>query len=99
MNDEAVCRTAPATPGLLKRLLRRLQAQILPDATPPIGKIHPFSKIVVTLECPEPVKHNLFYDWKHHLNIDIFSMCPVVFFALFELVKEILLIWLYLNQI
>ena len=28
-------------------LLRRLQAQTLPDATPPISKIHPFSKIAV----------------------------------------------------
>ena len=31
-------------------LLRRLQAQTLPDATPPAGKIHPFSKIAVTFE-------------------------------------------------
>ena len=31
-------------------LLRRLQAQTLPDATPPIGKIHPFSKMAVTFE-------------------------------------------------
>ena len=31
-------------------LLRRLQAQTLPDAAPPTGKIHPFSKIAVTLE-------------------------------------------------
>ena len=31
-------------------LLRRLQAQILPFATPPIGKYHPFSKIAVTFE-------------------------------------------------
>ena len=30
-------------------LLRRLQAQALPDATQPIGKIHPFNKIAVTL--------------------------------------------------
>ena len=29
---------------LITSLLRRLQAQILPNATPPIGKIHPFSK-------------------------------------------------------
>ena len=28
-------------------LLLRLQAQTLPDATPPIGKIHPFSKMAV----------------------------------------------------
>ena len=32
------------------RLLCSLQAQTLPDATSPIGKIHPFSKITVTLE-------------------------------------------------
>ena len=31
-------------------LLSRLQAQTLPDATPPIGKIHPFSKMDVTFE-------------------------------------------------
>ena len=31
-------------------LLRRLQAQTLPDATPPIGKIYPFSKMTVTFE-------------------------------------------------
>jgi hypothetical protein len=27
-----------------------VQAQTLPDATPPIGKIHPFSKMAVTFE-------------------------------------------------
>ena len=31
-------------------LLPRLQAQTLPDATPPVGKIHPFSKIAITFE-------------------------------------------------
>ena len=31
-------------------LLRRLHAQTLPDAASPIGKVHPFSKIAVTLE-------------------------------------------------
>ena len=31
-------------------LLRRLQEQTLPDEAPPMGKIHPFSKIAVTLE-------------------------------------------------
>ena len=31
-------------------LLRRLQAQTLPDASPPIGKIHHFNKMVVTFE-------------------------------------------------
>ena len=50
-NYKGVCRTAPATPGLLKTsLLRRLQAQTLPDEAPPIGKIHPFTKIAVTFE-------------------------------------------------
>ena len=33
-----------------KSLLRRMQAQNLQDATPSIGKIHPFSKIAVTFE-------------------------------------------------
>ena len=32
------------------RLQRRLQSQTLPDATPPIGKSHPFSKMTVTFE-------------------------------------------------
>ena len=31
-------------------LLRRLQAQTLPDATPPIRKIYPFIKMAVTVE-------------------------------------------------
>ena len=31
-------------------LLRRLQAQTLPDEAPPAAKIYPFSKIVVTFE-------------------------------------------------
>ena len=31
-------------------LLRRLQEQALPDEAPPIGKIYPFSKMVVTFE-------------------------------------------------
>ena len=32
--------------NLKTSLLRRLQAQTLPDEAPTIGKIHPFSKIV-----------------------------------------------------
>ena len=35
---------------LVTCLLRRLQAQTLPDATPPIGKIYPFTKTAVTFE-------------------------------------------------
>ena len=31
-------------------LLRMVQAQSLPDEAPPVGKIHPFSKIAVTFE-------------------------------------------------
>ena len=31
-------------------LLRRLQAQTLPDEAPPVGKIYQFSKIAVTFE-------------------------------------------------
>ena len=31
-------------------LLRRLQAQTLPDATPPIGNIYPFTKMTITFE-------------------------------------------------
>ena len=30
--------------------MRRLQTQTLPDEAPPMGKIHPFSKIAVTFE-------------------------------------------------
>ena len=36
--------------GWTTSLLRRLQAQTLPDATPPLGKIPPFTKIAVTFE-------------------------------------------------
>ena len=31
-------------------LLRWRQAQTLPDATPPIGQIHPYSKMALTFE-------------------------------------------------
>ena len=31
-------------------LLRKLQTQTHPDEAPPMGKIHPFSKIAVTFE-------------------------------------------------
>ena len=31
-------------------LMRRLQAKTLPDATPPVGQIHPLSKMVVTFK-------------------------------------------------
>ena len=30
--------------------MRRLQALTLPDGTPTIGKVHPFSKMAVTFE-------------------------------------------------
>ena len=33
-----------------KSLLHRLQTQTLPDAASPIGKVHQFSKIALTLE-------------------------------------------------
>ena len=33
-----------------KSLLCRLQAQTLPNATPPLGKIPPFTEIAVTLD-------------------------------------------------
>ena len=48
-NHKGNFRIAPATPRMLNTsLLRRLQA--LTDATPPIGKIFPFTKIAVTFE-------------------------------------------------
>ena len=37
-------------PSKKTSLLRRLQAQTLPDATLPIGKINPFSKIAITFD-------------------------------------------------
>ena len=61
-------------------LLGRLQTQTLPDATPPIGKIHPFSKIIVTLdplggfdalqdlESSKSLWQSLFYSWKSYLK-------------------------------
>ena len=50
--------------------------QTLPDATPPVGQIHIFSKIAVTfepiqfdalqdLESLMTCQYSLFYDWKH----------------------------------
>ena len=33
-----------------KSVLRRLQVQTLPDEAPPIGKIHPFSKMAITFK-------------------------------------------------
>ena len=39
-----------AAAALGTSLLRRLQVQTLTDETPPIGKIHPFSKMAVTFE-------------------------------------------------
>ena len=56
MSNKGDCRTAPATPGLLKvsvkktSLLCRLQAQTLTDATPPIDKSYLFTKMAVTFE-------------------------------------------------
>ena len=38
------------TDNMETTLLRRLQALTLPNATPQIGKIHPFSKMNVTFE-------------------------------------------------
>ena len=35
---------------MITSLLRRLQAQTLPNKTPPIGKIYPFSKMAVAFE-------------------------------------------------
>jgi hypothetical protein len=63
----------PQAVGKEKSLLRRLQAQTFPDATPPTGKIHPFSKIAATFkpvmqfECPAKLRisfkklHSPFY--------------------------------------
>ena len=64
--------------SLKTSLLRKLQAHTLPDAIPPIGKIHPFRKItfkpmlhsdiLFNLKSPKPVQDSLFYDWKHHVK-------------------------------
>ena len=50
--NEAVTSAVDMLPrkGKKTSLLRRLQAQTLPDAASPIGKVHPFSKIDVFLE-------------------------------------------------
>ena len=59
-------------------LLRRLQAQTLPDEATPVGKIYLFSKIAVTfdrysdfvalqdLESLNKCQYSLFYDWMHY---------------------------------
>ena len=50
----------------------------LPDVTPPVAKIHTFSKITITfdqysdldvlqdLEYLKKIQSSFFYDWKHH---------------------------------
>ena len=54
--------TFASVPCWQTSLLRRLQAQTLPNATPPIGKIYPFSKMAVIFEpvmqfsCPSGFK-------------------------------------------
>ena len=51
MNDKKYNSSSDLYSVVIKTsLLRRLQAQTLPDATPPIGQIHPFSKMAVTSE-------------------------------------------------
>jgi hypothetical protein len=42
--------TSNVSIALKTSLLRRLQAQTLPDEAPPIGKIHSFSKMAVTFK-------------------------------------------------
>ena len=74
--------------GLPRLVLFRLRCQMphvwkssmLKDATPPLGKIPPFTKIAVSFEpmnqlrCPsryrisKKFEHNLFLDWKHYLQ-------------------------------
>ena len=55
MSYKSVFRTARATPSLLitvsakNKSAAQAARQTLPDATPPVGKFHPFSKIPVTL--------------------------------------------------
>ena len=55
MSYKSVFRTARATLGLLITVSAKNKSpaqaarQTLPDATPPVGKMHPFSKIAVTL--------------------------------------------------
>ena len=51
MGDKGVCRTAPATPGLLNRRGSPIDCRPSTAEAPPIGNIHPCSKIAVTLEC------------------------------------------------
>ena len=50
-------------------LLGRLQAQTFPDATPPISKIHPSSKIAVTFE---PMMQFWF--------LNLLNLCNIVYF-------------------
>ena len=76
------CRGSPTnsfSAFLKTSLLRRLQGQTLPDATTPMGQIHPFSKMAVTFVplnrfwCPLGFRksfslwHSLFYNWKCYL--------------------------------
>ena len=63
-------------------LLRRLQAQTLPDDTPPIGKIHPFSKLAITCEplmglwCPSGFRKFL-NQWINESVTEVFVEQPL----------------------
>ena len=47
---EHMAKLAFLAKAMVTSLLRRLQAQTLPDGTPPIGKINPLRKMAVTFE-------------------------------------------------
>ena len=50
ISDEAVYRTAPATPGLLTRRGSPVDRRPSTAEAPPKGEIHPFSKMAITFE-------------------------------------------------
>ena len=61
-------------------LLRRLQAQTLPDATPPLGKIPQFTKIAVTFDLMKQFRCPLrFRISKKNLNIVYFMTESTIF--------------------
>ena len=65
--------------------------QTLPYATPPVGKIHSFSKIVVSfepiqlfdalqdLESPKKCQYSFFYVWKQYSNKVCFMTGSTIF--------------------
>ena len=53
-----------------KKPAAQVAGQTLPDATPPVGKIHPFSKITVTFEPLQRIRCHSRFKYLKNVNIE-----------------------------